>query len=159
MAPMWLLPSALRARIAMVTILGIFLVPVTTSSLRGLNHVLSCRDEVQATLAVDTTAAGNSVVLGSADTVTREEPPALCGGLTVSLTLAEITEDRADVVVSIANDTDADWTGSVELRLGNTSVPVGIGSVDVGTTATDTVRLRVEPDRRYEISGTLLIGP
>ena len=159
MAPMWLLPSALRARIAMVTILGIFLVPVTTSSLRGLNHVLSCRDEVQATLAVDTTAAGDSVVLGSADTVTREEPPALCGGLTVSLTLAEITEDRADVVVSIANDTDADWTGSVELRLGGTSVPVGIGSVDTGTTATDTVRLRVEPDRRYEISGTLLIGP
>ena len=156
---MWILPSALRARIAMVTMLGIFLVPVTTSSLRGLNHILACRDEVVATLVVDTRAADDSVTLGSSDSVTREEPPALCGGLTVGLTLADSTEDRADVTVTIANDTDEDWQGSVDLRLGDTAVPVAIGSIDAGTTASDTVRLRLSPGRSYEISGVLRIGP
>ena len=156
---MWILPSALRARIAMVTMLGIFLIPVTTSSLRGLNHVLACRDEVVATLVVDTTAADDGVTLGSSDSVDRQGPPALCGGLTVGLLLAEITEDRAEVIVSIANDTEDDWQGSVELRFGDTAVPVAIGAIDAGTTATDTVQLRVQPDRTYEISGVLRIGP
>ncbi len=160
MTAMWTLPTSLRARIAMATLLGILLIPFTTSSLRGLTHVLTCRDQVTATLSVDTTEAGETILLG-ADSTTRDEAvdPTLCDGLRVSLSLASAEEDHADVLVRITNETDQDWRGTIELRLGGTSIPVAIGRIDAGSTASDTVGLRVHGGRNYEISGTLLIGP
>ena len=142
----------------MVTLLGIFLIPVANSTLRGLTHVLTCEAAVDATLQIDNTVGDDSVLL-SADTLTADDEDGLCGGLTVDLQLASTTEDAADVVVEIVNDTDVDWQGSVELEFSGISVPVAIGDVAAGETATDTITLNIEPDRTYEISGTLLIGP
>lgn len=142
----------------MVTLLGIFLIPVANSTLRGLTHVLTCEAAVDATLQIDNTVGDDSVLL-SADTITADDEDGLCGGLTVDLQLASTTEDAADVVVEIVNDTDVDWQGSVELEFSGISVPVAIGDVAAGETATDTITLNIEPDRTYEISGTLLIGP
>lgn len=142
----------------MVTLLGIFLIPVASSTLRGLTHVLTCEAAVDATLQIDNTVGDDSVLL-SADTITADDEEGLCGGLTVDLQLASTTEDAADVVVEIVNDTDVDWQGSVELEFSGISVPVAIGDVAAGETATDTITLNIEPDRTYEISGTLLIGP
>lgn len=160
MKPMLLLPTSLRARVAVVTLLGIFLIPFATSTLRGLTHVLSCTDEVSATLSVDTTDDTNTVLLG-ADTVTREEAadPTLCGGLVVDLQISSSTTQRAEVEIRVTNETDVDWKGTLELQLGGTAIPVSIGRIDRGTTETDTVTLRVAPGRSYEISGTLLVGP
>ena len=155
---MWMLPTSLRARIALVTLLGIFLIPVANSTLRGLTHVLTCEAALDATVQIDNTVDGDSVLL-SADTITADDEDGLCGGLTVDLQLASTTEDAADVVVEIVNDTDVDWQGSVELEFSGISVPVAIGDIAAGETATDTIRLSIEPDRTYEISGTLLIGP
>ena len=142
----------------MVTLLGIFLIPVASSTLRGLTHVLTCEAAVDATLQIDNTVGDDSVLL-SADTITADDEEGLCGGLTVDLQLASTTEDAADGVVEIVNDTDVDWQGSVELEFSGISVPVAIGDVAAGETATDTITLNIEPDRTYEISGTLLIGP
>jgi hypothetical protein len=164
---MWMLPMAIRARIAVIVLLGIVLIPVTTSSLRGLTHVLSCEASVVATLTIDTTAeAGGGAVLGSSDTVTRDPGGGdgggideLCGGLSVGLELANTTEDRAEVEVTLTNHTDSDWRGSVELRFAGADIPVSIGRVRAGTTESDLVSLRIRPGRSYEISGTLLLGP
>ena len=52
---MWLLPMALRAKMATVILLGIFFIPFATSDLRGLTHVLTCSDAVSASLLVDDT--------------------------------------------------------------------------------------------------------
>ena len=157
---------AIRARIAVIVLLGIFLIPVTTSSLRGLTHVLSCEESVVATLTVDTTSeAGGGAVLGSSDNVTRDPGgeeagvDELCGGLIVGLELANTTEDRAEVEVTLTNHTDSDWRGSVELRFAGADIPVAIGRVRAGTTESDLVSLRIRPGRSYEISGTLLLGP
>ena len=95
----------------------------------------------------------------SADTITADDEDGLCGGLSVDLQLASTTDAAADVVVEIVNDTDVDWQGSVELEFSGISVPVAIGDITAGETATDTITLSIEPDRTYEISGTLLIGP
>lgn len=160
MTAMWMLPAALRARIALVTLVALLLVPVGTSSLRGLTHLLACREAVDATLAVSAGAAGPTA--GSAASVTREdveEEPTLCGGLVVDLELARVRDSRADVVVAVTNRTTLDWRGTVELEIGGTEIPVDIGRVPAGTVARDTVELRVEPDRSYEITGTLLLGP
>lgn len=142
----------------MVTLLGIFLIPLATSSLRGLTHVLTCEARVDATLAIDNTADDDTVLL-SADTITAEDDDGLCGGLDVDLQLASTTDDEAVVAIEILNDTDVDWQGSVELEFSGIAVPVAIGAIDAGGTATDTVTLAIEPGRTYEISGTLLIGP
>ena len=142
----------------MVTLLGIFLIPVANSTLRGLTHVLTCEAAVDATLQIDNTVGDDSVLL-SADTITADDEDGLCGGLSVDLQLASTTDAAADVVVEIVNDTDVDWQGSVELEFSGISVPVAIGDITAGETATDTITLSIEPDRTYEISGTLLIGP
>lgn len=142
----------------MVTLLGIFLIPLATSSLRGLTHVLTCEARVDATLAIDNTADDDTVLL-SADTITAEDDDGLCGGLDVDLQLASTTDDEAVVAIEILNDTDVDWQGSVELEFSGIAVPVAIGAIDAGGAATDTVTLAIEPGRTYEISGTLLIGP
>ncbi len=158
---MWLLPMALRAKVAAVILLGIFFVPFATSDLRGLTHVLSCTDAVSASLLVDDTASsGEAPVLGSAETITREEAGlGLCGGLGVDLQLTSARNGRAEVEVAITNATEHDWRGTIELRFDGTPVPVAIGSIDEGATERDTVELRVRSGRAYEITGTLLIGP
>ncbi len=159
MSSMLTLPTSLRARLAMATLLGIFLIPLTTSSLRGLTHLLSCTDEVPAVLSVDTTDGTNTVLLG-ADSTTREEADStLCDGLDVTLQLSSATAQRADVEVQVTNGTETDWQGSMELRLASTVIPVSIGRIDAGATESDTVSLTVDAGRSYEITGTLLIGP
>lgn len=159
MGPMWMLPAALRARIALIALLSIFLIPVSTSSLRGLTHVLTCEAVIEATLAIDTSTS-DAAVLGSADTVTRgDETHELCDGLGASLELASTTDDRAELRLTIVNRSDTDWNGTIELQFGGTALPVSIGRVPARSTAEDSVTLRVEPGRTYEVSGTLLIGP
>jgi hypothetical protein len=158
---MWLLPMSLRAKMATVILLGIFFIPFATSDLRGLTHVLTCTDAVSATLLVDDSADDDtSPVLGSADTVTRDEIGlGLCGGLEVDLQLTAARDGRAQVLVAVTNATEHDWKGSIELRFDGTPVPVAIGSIARGDTEQDTVELRVKGGETYEISGTLLIGP
>lgn len=158
---MWLLPMALRAKLAAALLLGIFFIPFATSDLRGLSHVLSCSDAVRTSLYVDgggTDAPG--AVLGAADSVTREEVGlGLCGGLEVDLQLSSARDDRADILVAITNTTDHHWRGTVELDFDGAPVPVAIGSIGEGETETDTVEVRVPEGRSYEITGRLLIGP
>ncbi|MDZ7673639.1 MAG: hypothetical protein U5K30_01005 [Acidimicrobiales bacterium] len=156
---MRMLPTSLRARIALVSLLGIFLIPVFTSALRGLTHVLTCTAEIDTTVSVDR-AADDANVLLSADSITADEgDTSLCGGIEIDLQLTSSDEDRAEILIEIANTTDVDWQGSVELAFSGTDVPVAIGEIGAGETATDTVTLEIDADRTYEISGTLLLGP
>jgi hypothetical protein len=160
MGPMWLLPMSLRAKMAAVMLLGIFFIPFATSDLRGLTHVLSCTDTVSASLYVDGGQQDQGSVLGSAESTSRDEVGlGLCGGLEVDLRLRSTQDDRALVLVAITNATEHDWQGSVRLRFGSTPVPVAIGSIRQGATATDEVEVRIPEGRSYEITGTLLIGP
>jgi hypothetical protein len=157
---MWLLPMSLRAKMAAVVLLGIFFIPFATSDLRGLSHVLTCRDQVSASLYVDGGSGDQGPVLGSADSVSREEIGlGLCGGLEVDLELQSTREDRARVRVAITNTTEHRWQGSVKLGFDGTPVPVSIGSIASGATASDTVVVRIPEGRSYEITGTLMIGP
>ncbi len=142
----------------MVTLLGIFLIPLATSSLRGLTHVLTCEADVEATLVIDNSVDDDAVLL-SADTITADEAVGLCDGLVVDLQLASTSDDEAIVAIAVTNNSDDDWQGSIELEFSGVAVPVAIGAIDAGQTSTDTVSLTIESGRDYEISGTLLIGP
>jgi hypothetical protein len=136
-------------------LLGVFLIPITVSSLRGLTHVLTCDQDVRTPFTVDT--GGNASITSSAR-FTRGETAGLCGGLRLNMSVGPIGPEKVRVTLPITNESKYDWKGSVELKLGGTTVPIDIGKIDAGETATDTVDVKVAKDVT-EIEGSLLIGP
>jgi hypothetical protein len=157
------MPSALRAQVALLGLFAVLLIPIGTSSLRGLTHILSCRAPSATPFSLEVPADGPPLI--SSSTVIERTPGGqlergeLCGGLTLDLRIGSRVKDRAEVTVAITNHTRLGWRGSVQLRLDNTRIPIAIGQVDPGDTAEDDLPLRLESDRTYSLEGTLLIGP
>ena len=141
----------------MVALLGAFLIPVFISSLRGLTHVLTCRERVEARFAFQIVPGAEPVLLGS-DVLTKGESGSLCGGLRVAVHARTVPDGRVAVEVPITNRSPYPWHGTVLLRLGETSIPVDVGSIDAGRTESDTLLLDLGPGL-HEVSGSLLIGP
>lgn len=139
----------------MVLLLGVFLIPIGVSSLRGLTHVLTCDQDVQTPFTVNT-GRGSSIT--SSARFTRGEPTDLCGGLRLNMSVGPLSPGKVRVTLPITNESEYDWQGSVELRLGGTTVPVDIGEIKAGATETDTLDVNVARDVT-EIEGSLLIGP
>lgn len=70
-------------------------------------------------------------------------------------------EASVEMIVSITNNTDSIWQGSVNLALEgarSTSIPVSIGSIPAGGTGSDTVEFSLN-EGTHEVAGSLLIGP
>ncbi len=157
------MPSALRAQVALIGLLAVLLIPIGTSSLRGLTHILSCQDRSATPFSVDVPASGpptisSSTVLerGADGEVATNE---VCGGLVLDLVMGSRVENRADVTLVITNNSQYGWRGSVQLQLGDIDIPIDIGGIGAGQTATDSFEVRLDAERRYEIVGSLLIGP
>ena len=62
------------------------------------------------------------------------------------------------MIVPITNKSPYQWRGTVELQLDGIAIPVNIGAISAGKTATDTVPFTVQRGA-HEMSGSLLIGP
>jgi hypothetical protein len=157
------MPSALRAQVALIGLLAVLLIPIGTSSLRGLTHILTCRDRSATPFSVEVPETGPPII--SSSTVIERDPGGevisneVCGGLTLDLVMGSRVENRADVTLVITNNSEFGWRGSGQLRLGDTLIPIDIGGIDAGGTASDDFELRLDSGRRYEIEGNLLIGP
>ena len=151
------MPSSLRARFALLGLLGCLLIPIATTSLRGLTHVLTCEEKSATPFTIDVTPAG-PVTTGSS-VFTRDDTGQLCGGLHLDIGVSNATLDKATLRFGISNDTNYGWLGSVTLRLDGTDIPVNIGAIPAHQTRSDTVDIGLQQDRSYEIGGTLLIGP
>ncbi|MGE3620905.1 MAG: hypothetical protein AB7L84_10635 [Acidimicrobiia bacterium] len=157
------MPSALRAQVALVGLFAVLLIPIGTSSLRGLTHVLSCQERSQAPFALQVDEDGRAVI-SSSQVIERPgrgaaPPGELCGGLRLDLAVGAQGDGHADIDITIHNGTDYGWHGSVELSVDGTDIPVGIGRIDPHGSAQDTVELRLRDGRRYELAGSLLVGP
>lgn len=151
------MPPALRSRIALVVLLGTFLIPIATSSLRGLTHVLTCRDEAEIPFTLIVPERGDPVIVSSR-AIVRGAPEGVCGGLVLDMGVGPGGPGRVELRLPITNRTDFDWQGTVRLRLGDVAVPVEIGQIRAGETAEDSVRVKVSPGE-IELHGSLLIGP
>jgi hypothetical protein len=151
-------PAALRPRLATFVLLAAFLVPVGTSSLRGLTHVLTCRQQAEVPFTLIVPASGPAVIISST-TISRDAPEGICGGLLLDVGVGPTSRPgRVSLRLAIANRTDFDWKGTVALRLGGTSVPVDIGEIRHGQTAVTTVAVHA-PQGQTDLQGSLLIGP
>jgi hypothetical protein len=142
----------LRSRLALAALLGVFLIPIGTSSLRGLTHVLTCRERTNVPFTIDIPN------ITSSQKITRDQPLELCGGLTLNLRVKPIGADKVQVALPITNHTRYTWQGSVSLNVAGTSVPVRIGTVKPGRTSTDSIDVKI-PHGSQTIDGSLLIGP
>jgi hypothetical protein len=156
-------PSALRAQVALIGLLAVLLIPIGTSSLRGLTHVLTCRERSATPFSVEVPDVGPPLI--SSSTVIERDPDGdvvsneVCGGLTLDLLMGSRVEDRADVTLAITNNSEFGWRGSVQLLFDGTPIPIDIGKIDAGATSTDSFELRLDAGRTYEIEGNLLVGP
>jgi hypothetical protein len=151
------MPSVLKSRVALVALLGAFLIPIGMSSLRGLTHVLSCREEAKTPFTLVVPEDGPPEVVTSTR-IRRGEVQGLCGGLTLDLSVNVLPSGKLEMTVPITNNTDTRWQGTVELLIDETRVPIGIGEIAAGATESDTVHFRLGAGT-HEVTGSLLIGP
>lgn len=151
------MPAVLVSRIATYVFVAIFLVPLGLSSLRGLGHTLTCSAAVESPFQV-ILDEGTAPVLTSATVLSADEPPTLCGGLRVNISISTDDSGRVAVILPIQNSSPHDWHGTVQLDIEGTRIPVSIGKVPANSTSSETIRLRL-PDGATEFDGSLLVGP
>jgi hypothetical protein len=147
----------LKSRIAIVLIVGIFLIPILVSSLRGLTHVLTCSEAVAAPFTVFIAPDDSAVVTGSA-TGQADNRQGLCGGLSVDMRTGAVVDDRLALTILVTNDSPYPWQGTVDVSLNNSTIPISIGRIDPGETGTDSVPIRLDQGVN-ELDGSLLVGP
>jgi hypothetical protein len=140
-----------------VLLLGVFLIPVGVSSLRGLTHILTCDEEVATPFTISIPESGQASITSSA-TFTPEQADGQCGGLFLNMAVGNPEPDKVRIVLPIQNRSPDTWRGSVELDLGGTKVPIDIGEIKSGATEQDTIDVNVD-EGTTEINGNLLIGP
>jgi hypothetical protein len=146
--------------VAVVAFLGVFLIPLFSSSLRGLTHVLTCQDEVATPFTLIVPEDGPPQVLSSI-TLERGVDATLCGGLTLDLRASGAGPGNIKMTVVINNATENVWQGSVSLALEGerrVTFPVTIGELGPGEDSSDTITISL-PKGNHELGGSLLIGP
>jgi hypothetical protein len=142
---------------ALIALLGAFLIPILLSSLQGLTHVLTCQQATNVPFTVELPPHGTPTISSSV-TITRASAGGLCGGLHLDMKVGQESANKVKIILPIANGTKHDWQGSVKLNLGGTTVPVRIGGIPAGETRQDVIHFHVDPGT-HEINGSLLIGP
>jgi hypothetical protein len=149
--------SGLRSRLALIGLLGAFLIPIGVSSLRGLTHVLTCQQSTDVPFTVSL-PAGAEPTISSATSFTRGEEKSLCGGLHLDMRVGREDLDTLRIALPIQNGTTHDWQGTVKVNLAGTAVPIRIGKVPAGATREQTIHVNIDRGA-HEITGSLLIGP
>src|SRR3954453_3189631 len=142
---------------ALIALLGAFLIPILLSSLQGLTHVLTCQEATNVPFTVELPPNGEPTI-SSSTSFTRESAQGLCGGLRLDMRVGQETPRKVKIILPITNNTDHEWQGSVKLNLSGTAVPARIGSLPPGQTKQDTIHFNVDSGTN-EINGSLLIGP
>jgi len=142
---------------ALIALLGAFLIPVLLSSLQGLTHVVTCQQATNVPFTVELHPGGEPTI-SSSQVITRDSANGLCGGLHLDMRVGQESPRKVKIILPISNNTEHEWQGSVKLNLGGTAVPVRIGSIPAGETKEDTIHFKVDSGTN-EINGSLLIGP
>ena len=150
------MPLLLRIRLAAVMLLGVFLIPVVLSSLRGLTHVVSCQSSIAQPFEVRFGDDGTTLLTGSRLVEAGSDP--VCANLRSDLSMREAGPNRLEVTVPIENRGNDPWRGTVSLEVGGVLIPVQIGLVPPGEIRSETLVLRL-PEGVTEFAGELLIGP
>jgi hypothetical protein len=150
-------PAALRSRLALLALLGAFLIPIVLSSLRGLTHVLTCEERATTPFTLIIPDEGPPQVLSSQRITAGSD--SLCGGLSLLMQAGAAGVGRVRMVVAITNNTETPWRGTVGLDLqGVGQIPVDIGGIPPEETESDELEFSLSSGT-HELEGSLLVGP
>jgi hypothetical protein len=151
------MPAILQSRLALLAMIGALLIPVGMSTLGGLTHVLTCDQQTNTPLSLMVPNKG-APVLTTSTRISEGESTSLCGGLTLNMGARVRRTGDIALVLPISNESAFAWRGTVKLLLGKTPIPVNIGEIGAGETASDTISVRLGPGT-HQVTGSLLIGP
>ena len=140
----------------MALLLGVLMIPVVLSSLRGLTHVVSCQEAIAQPFEVSFGSEGTPLLTGSRLVEAGSDP--VCANLRTDISMREAGPNRLEVTVPIENRGANPWRGTVSLVVGGVFIPVQVGLVPPGETRSETIVLRL-PEGVTEFDGELLIGP
>lgn len=150
------MPPILRSRLALLALLGAFLIPIGMSSLRGLSHILTCSEPAQQPFTVVITDGQpevlSSIRIGAGDT------GEICGGLEIDTQARSDAGNKITMLFPITNNTEDPWRGTVSALIGNTAIPIDIGEIPAGETVTGEVDVDLD-EGTTDINGSLLLGP
>jgi hypothetical protein len=156
------MPAILRSRLALLALMGAFLIPIGMSSLRGLTHVLVCEKEVKQPFTMVVTASGEPQILSSTRLARAPEAApngrGICGGLLIEPRARSEGRGRIAFTLPVRNLTDHIWRGTIAVRLGSIQIPVDVGEVGPGETGSDTILLNLDPGE-HKVDGSLFVGP
>lgn len=151
------MPATLLTRLAFVAVFAVLLIPVGLSSLRGLDHVLTCSEQVESPFQVILVPGEGPVVTGAA-TVAPGDGGELCGGLGLEIQVVLLDDGRVQVTVPITNKSSSDWFGTVEFEVAGVRLPLDVGRIRTGEMRTSSLTLNL-PEGVTEFDGRLLVGP
>jgi hypothetical protein len=149
-------PIHLRTRLAVLVMAAVLLIPIGQSSLRGIDHILTCSERVQTPFQV-ILSDGIPIVTGSF-ALEQGDPVLLCGGLAVEISVGPSSERDVTVFATLRNESSVDWYGTVDLSVGAVRVPIDLGRVPTGSSLEESIDLSLG-EGVTEFSGALLIGP
>ena len=143
---------------ALFSLMGVFLIPIGQANLGGLTHVLTCKQQIKQPFTVVIEPGQEPSLLSSLQITREETTTTLCGGLSVDPAVSSRGLRTIVMTLPIKNDSAYLWRGTVTLRFGKTSIPVGIGEVPAGETRSEDVEFVLKKGT-FELNGALSIGP
>jgi hypothetical protein len=147
----------LGAKALLGLLLASFLIPVATSNLRGVTHLLECTGPTQETFEVFWTKSNKAIITGSS-VIEPTNTTGLCQDVDADMSLRPGTEGRVLVTVRVRNDRSKNVQATIVVDTGTLQVPVRLGTMRAGTTTSRQVTLR--GGRNVTVVRTrLLVGP
>lgn len=163
--------TVLKHRIALAVLVGVLVIPVLSTNNGGLSHLLFCEAAVAQPFAVGSGDDSGPEVTSSTQ-VSRDQSTStftgessvtdVCEGVRAEVSAAPVSDDRIRLTVTIRNESDLPWRGSVGLAAegeqGTADLTAALGEVGAGDAASTSLEMRVLPGRT-DLAGTLLLGP
>lgn len=164
--------TVLKHRLALAVLVGVLVIPVLSVNNGGLSHLLFCEAPVAQPFAVGSTDEASGPQVTSSTQVSRDDPGTafageaqvteVCQGVRAEVSAQPLSAERVLVTVTIRNESDLPWRGSVGLAAEGESnsadLTATLGEVAPGESESATLELRVLPGQT-DLEGTLLLGP
>lgn len=151
------LPFSTTAKLAVAGLLGSLLISLSTSTLGGMTHLVTCTSAIDQTFSITAVDAKRAIVTGSAEVV-RRPPKGECSAVDLNMVVRPDGRGYVRISMPVTNRSSRTWRASVKLRVGRLRIPVPIGSVRPGRTVSKELRIRLTKDLQV-VDATLLIGP
>lgn len=151
------LSSCATAKLAVAGLMGSFLIPITTSTLNGLTHLVSCTAAVDQSFAITAVDSKRAVIIGSSEVV-RKPPEGDCAAVELNMVVRPDGKGYVRIAMPVSNQSSRAFRATVKLRLGDLRIPVPVGLVGPGQTKSKDLRIRLARDLKV-VNATLLIGP